>query len=354
MVILHVESDYLKIKNKFILFFIVFIILISVIFGLTGFLYVREEVRLFVNAPNKEFVSIMADKLLFKSFVSFIGLILIITSVSVIIGLYLFKLISNSFLKSVSDITGLAKVRVNKGEVKSETDLLKAYIDVLIEDQKKLEKFEKINSWKEGARLLIHEVKNPLTPLKLSLESMIFNNIPEFEDDLNSAIASTKDIEHILRSFKDLVNIEYGRPEKLSFRDLLSEYTGQISRTYPNLVIDDKTDSGQIYINSDQNLLKMVINNLIVNGMEANSENFNVVINSDDKEVCLEFITPDRAITDIDRCFVMGFSGKGTDRGYGLFLCKQISDYLDINIEAVNLNNDVIFYLKIKKEIDSE
>lgn len=354
MVILHAESDYLNIKNKFILFFIIFIILISVILGFTGMYYIKAEVNLFVNAPNKEFVTIMADKLLLKSFVSFIGLILIITSISVLIGLYLFKLISNTFLRTVSDITGLAKVRVNKDEIKSETGLLKAYIDVLIEDQKKLEKFEKINSWKEGARLLIHEIKNPMTPLKLSLESMVFNDIPEYEDDLNSAIASTKDIEHILRSFKDLVNIEYGRPEKLSFRDFFEEYRSQILKTYPDLEIVDNTESSPIYINSEHNLLKMIINNLIINGMEANPDEFNVVINSNASEVSLKFLTPGRVINDIERCFVMGFSGKGTDRGYGLFLCKQISDYLDINIEAANLNNDVIFNLKIKKEIDSE
>lgn len=339
----------MKIKSRFILFFSLFTIIISGIIGLTGVIFIKSEIRLFINAPNKEFVSIMADKLLLKSLISFIGLIVIITVLSIYIGLYLFKLISNSFLSSVQKITGLAKDRIKLGLNKTEDELLKEYISVLINDQKILKEYEKINAWKDGARLLIHELKNPLTPLKLSLESMILTDSNQY-DDIKCAIASTKDIENILSNFKNLVDIDYAPLETFDFTYFYNNCINQVLATYPDLVIHNKLLNSRIMINSEMNLLKMLLLNLINNGMEENPLGFYIEMNMSAAGIVIEFITPDRTIEDIERCFVMGFSNKGNERGYGLFLCKQISEYLDINIRAENIDNNVVFCLEIKKE----
>lgn len=340
----------MNIKQKFILFFTLFIVLITSILGFVSYYFLKSEVELFVNAPNKEFVAIMADELLLKSAVSFIVLLLLISSISIIIGLMLFRSISNSFLKNVEKITGLASNRIQNIGSKTEIEILEKYIEIAIDDEKKLKDFEKINSWKEGARLLIHEVKNPLTPLKLSLENMLIRDIKEFEDDLIPAIASTKDIENILNNFKSLVNINFEPLRFIDFVDFFNEFYSQIKVTYPDFKIDFDIKSSKVVINSEPNLLKILLLNLFNNAMEANNEGIKLSFTEDKEKLVLKFTTFNNIIENIDRCFVLGYSNKGRDRGYGLFLCKMISDYLGIVLEAKNIDNNVIFSVIIDKE----
>lgn len=340
----------MNIKHKFILFFTTFIIMITSILGYIGYFFINAEIDLFVSAPNKEFISIMADQLLLKSLISFVSITLLVTILSLFIGLFLFKLISNSFLKSVQKITGLASERIDSKNSKNEVEILQKYIELVIDDQKKLQEFEKINSWKDGARLLIHEIKNPLTPLKLSLENLMIKDIKEYEDDLVPAIASTKDIENILKNFKNLVNIEYEPITKVDFKSFCFEFESQIILTYPALEIKKDFSSDSLIIYSEANLLKILISNLINNGIEANPLGFTTIFTEDENSIMLKFITQDRFIKDIDRCFIMGHSDKGNNRGYGLFLCKMLADYLDIRIETENSENSVLFTLIIKKE----
>ncbi len=45
------------------------------------------------------------------------------------------------------------------------------YTDTLVKDFEIVKDYEKSAAWKDGARLLLHETKNPLTPLKLSAQN---------------------------------------------------------------------------------------------------------------------------------------------------------------------------------------
>lgn len=344
------EVDFMKIKRRFMLFFVFFTLGITIIIGLMSLYFIKYEIELFKNAPNKAFISIMADKLFFKSLFGFIGLLFTITIISIIIGMYLFRQISQSFMDTVQQITGLAENRFNKNTKMSESEILRKYIDLLIDDQKKLGDFEKISAWKNGARLLIHEIKNPLTPLKLSIESLILSDKTEIKEDVLSAQLSIIDIENILNNFKDLVNIDYKPLYLFDFVPFIENLKLQLSRTYGELNMNVNPGPHKIMIHSEPNLLKMLITNLINNGMEAHSKGFTVSLKEKPNSLELLFITTNRNIQDIERCFIMGFSQKGKDRGYGLYLCKKIAEYLDIAIKGKNDNNNVVFTLRIKME----
>jgi len=180
----------MKIRRKFLLFFVIFTISVMSVIGTLSLYFLKQEMTLFANAPNKAFLAIMSDKLYFKTVVGFVGLLIIFTVVSLFIGMLLFRLISNSYADAIQRITGLAENRVRVNPKTPEDEVLKQYINLLIEDQKKIRDLEKISAWKEGARLLIHEIKNPLTPLKLSVESLMLLENPEIESDIQSAVIS--------------------------------------------------------------------------------------------------------------------------------------------------------------------
>jgi len=194
------------------------------------------------------------------------------------------------------------------------------------------------------------EIKNPLTPLKLSLESLSLLENKETEDDIKSALISLKDIENILINFKDLVNIEYKPLNNFDFINFYNELNLQLSKSYEEFAINCSFNSLSIIINSEANLLKMLILNLVNNGLEANSDGFRMLIEEKSQSLEISFITENCKILDIDRCFILGFSQKGKNRGYGLFLCKKISEYLDIAISGENISNNVVFTLRIKVE----
>ncbi len=92
----------------------------------------------------------------------------------------------------------------------------------------------------------------------------------------------------------------------------------------------------------------MLFSNLINNGLESNAEGFSVSIKKNNNLIHMNFITSDQTITNTSRIFRPGYSEKNSGRGYGLFVCKLISDYLDINLDVIGSdNNQVVFTLKI-------
>lgn len=339
----------MDIRKKFVIFFTIFILIITSILGYIGYSFIKSEVDLFINAPNKDYVAIMADELLFRSAVSFISLLVLVTLISIATGLILFRSISKSYLRSVQKVTGLASSRIIAKDLKTDVELLEKYIEIAIEDQKKLKDFEKINSWKEGARLLIHEIKNPLTPLKLSLENMLIKDIKECEGDLHPALTSAKDIENILSSFKDLVNINYESLGVFDFGRFYDKARRQLKLTYPGISFIKDLKGEVINVFSEPKLLKILITNLINNAFEANPNGVFVDFIEGKDKLTLSFITQNSHIESIERIFVPGYSSKGKGRGYGLFLCKMISDYLGANIKAQNISGDVVFTININK-----
>lgn len=336
-------------KFKFVIFFTLFTCITILIVGLAALHYIKSGLYQFSKAPNKQFLSIMADKLYLKYLISFLFLTVTIFIFSIVIGLKLFTIISKSFVNRIEEITGLAKERVKNYSTIPESEILKSYIEILKSDQEKLRQFEKVNAWKNGARLLLHEIKNPLTPLKLSTESLYISAPKEYEDEILCANKSIKDIENILNSFKSLVNIEYAPPYELNFVNFIKEFKKQIEVRYNNIILNSDFLSKTVTIISEANLLKMLLTNIINNGYEANPNSFSVYIFENDNDISIELITRNSYIKDIDRCFNFGFSQKGKDRGYGLFLCRQIADYLDIKLWAENKQKDVVFYIVIKK-----
>lgn len=337
----------MKVETRVKLLFFLFTVTVTCIVSGVGLYYIKESIDLFANSPNKDLAALMAHRLFFKSFVSFAGLAILISGTALVIGSILFKKISGSFLKSVADITGLAEKRVGRGR---ESQVLQEYLTLLIEDQQRLNHYDKVVAWKDGARLLIHEVKNPLTPLKLSLQNIAMTcEDEEICEEINSSLDSVQDIENILGNFKELVNIEYGETYRFNFANFWNSLKQQLNYSHPTLQVVEDIENSEYFVNSEENLLKMLIINLIQNGIEANESGFSIHIQTTDNKVEIEAITEDRTISDIDKIFHFGVSRKGDKRGYGLFLCQKISDYLNLNLKAQNETDRVLFTFSIMR-----
>ena len=345
----------MTIKKRFILFFVLYSLIVTLIITVLSIYFLQESFSILSRVENKEIVSIMADRILEKMIVTFVFLIILVVIISIPFGIILAGLFSKTYLNIFKDLTDAAIERleldknINIGD--NERIILQKYISVIINDQAKLRDYEKVKSWKDGARLLMHELKNPLTPLKLSAQSLsaATPSSSQKNDHLAAITASLNDIESIISKFQEFVNIEFGEKEELDLLPLIDEIFSQVNQSGTDLKIEKNTYSNTIIVSAEKTLLKMLFINLINNGLEANPKEFFISVEEKKHDASIYFITPNAEIKNPGRIYRMGYSEKGKKRGFGLFLCRQISDYLDLNIQYEQKKSSVIFHISLHK-----
>lgn len=304
------------------------------------------------NCSTPSLIPIMAERMYSRFLMGFSVVSTLIIIVAVPVGLFLSKTISDPYLKVIKDLINIGRKRLsiddNKEIAGNDIETLRTYSEVLMDDFIKIKEYEKVHAWKEGARMLIHEIKNPLTPLKLSAQKLYINDTLSTKDknDLNRILTASTDIENILRCFKELVNINFAPKEFFN----LHEFIIEMQEVNKYLKIVNLSEIKSSIINSEKSLLKMLFINLINNGIEANKDEFYIEIDNYDKDITIKFITPNRKIEDTSRVFKLGYSSKGNQRGFGLFLCRKISEYLELHLKCNNSDEGVEFKIQFTKE----
>ncbi len=339
-------------RKRFVLFFIVFAVILTALVTVVSIQTLESAFDRFREAENKEFVSVLADRLITKTIVSYVFLVVIISAVIIPLSLILFNIMSEVYLKYFEKITKLIlnKEKSFSGREEPVQKQLEHLLNVVIQDQKKLREYEKMNSWKDGVRMLLHELKNPLTPLKLTTQGLMFEESNDsIMPEIISINESVTDIERVIRIFQQIVNIKFDIPEKMDIVNFLKTYIQQNEMQYDSDMFDLDIDSEVILVTGEQILLKMLFNNLINNGLEANKSGFSVKVKEKEKDVQIKFVTLDVQIESTGTIFKPGVSGKGDGRGYGLFLCKLISEYLNLNISVENTDSNVEFTINMTK-----
>jgi signal transduction histidine kinase len=305
----------------------------------------------FTHATRPELIPLMAGKMYMKAVIAFCVASCISIAIALPAGIYLFRQTSKPYLYIFEHLSDIAHKRLHIDDEKRLSDSVIISIQRFLElwrfDYEKLHDYEKEREWKNGARMLIHELKNPLTPLKLSTQKLQLQNNDHIQNDLQAIVKATTDIENILTCFKELVNIEFNPKEMFDCIEYIRELNIIAKTECPALIISGEPQAGVFPVIAEKTLLKIVYINLFHNGIEANHSNFRIEIMHDEKAMILEFITPDRIIENTSRIFRLGYSTKGPGRGFGLFICKKISDYLDLDLKCSNRNNDVVFSIRL-------
>jgi len=344
----------MTIQRKFILFFSGFTLFIATAISIVSIGFLRETYDRILHAANASYMPVMASHMFFKAAITFVAIILIVVVLSIPLGILLSRWLSAPYMRIFKSIGDIAHKRltidsqINIGD--DERKILEKYISLLMDDLNKIKAFEKEKAWKNGARLLMHELKNPLTPLKLSAQSLTLpDKSPEStNEEIARILSSVKDIETILSYFKELVNIEFG---PLTAMDIKGHILAFIEQTKPTMPFSFALpqDSTPFLALSEPTLLTMLFTNLIKNGLSENKQDFNVAMSESESCLTMRFITPHANIQDASKIFGLGYSTKGKNRGFGLFLCKKISDYLDLNIRFNNEAGAVVFALDFKR-----
>ena len=144
----------------------------------------------------------------------------------------------------------------------------------LEESKQELSEREKEQAWREMARQVAHEIKNPLTPMKLSLQYLdyaLLQNRPDFKDmvkrTLQTMITQIDVLSDIATSFSSFTNFPEPKSERVSLNSVLTR-TADLHDPGHSRVWAEVPEI-ELAVTGDEDLLVRVFNNLVLNALQA-------------------------------------------------------------------------------------
>lgn len=199
-----------------------------------------------------------------------------------------------------------------------------------------LAKSEREGAWREMARQVAHEIKNPLTPMKLSLQYLQraidadTGNIYELTKSVARTLVEQIDhLSQIAGEFSQFANIGNPRNETFDLNESL-KLLMQLHSIEDNLELEWKPVNGAVMIYADRTHINRLFTNLIQNALQAIPEDKRGHI------VVEESLTTDHVLITVtdngsgipndlqSKIFTPNFTTKTSGTGLGLAMCKSI------------------------------
>ncbi len=298
-------------------------------------------------------------------------LLFLSTSIAITFASRLTKPIINLIGASDSISKGALDVKVPELETDEEfKDLNKNFnsmIQRLKEQQDKLLINERYEAWESVARKLAHEIKNPLTPIQLSIDSLrekyknkLNNQGQEFEKYLETINRQIKDIEKLVNEFSNFARMPRPILKKINLVDLIKSSIDFIkisSKNSINLSIKEKN----ALINGDEDQLNRVFINLIKNSEEALIENstkmqdfqgiINIEITENNDYIKCRLTDNGPGITDAKKAMTPYFTTKAKGTGLGLpIVTKIINEHSgNFSIKKMKDGNGTVIDISLPK-----
>jgi signal transduction histidine kinase len=199
-----------------------------------------------------------------------------------------------------------------------------------------LAKSEREGAWREMARQVAHEIKNPLTPMKLSiqyLQKAIDNNQPNVKE-LSSNVANTlvEQIDHLSKiaaDFSQFANIGTTQVEVFDLHDVIGSLI-ELYRPNFDVSIDWKPIHNQVMIEADKTQMNRLFTNLFTNAVEACNGDvqcrMDIYEQRYDDKILVSIKDNGEGIPAEmqERIFIPNFTTKSSGTGLGLAMCKGI------------------------------
>ena len=173
--------------------------------------------------------------------------------------------------------------KVPNVETDREFEMLNANFNSMIEklkkQQDKLLISERHSAWENVARKLAHEIKNPLTPIQLSIDRIREKYLDKVGDEnknlsnyLNTMTKQIKDIEHLVNEFSDFARMPKPVFKKIDLNQLISRSISLYELSESKTKFLFKKNQKLNLISGDEEQLNRVFINLIKNSLESLQE----------------------------------------------------------------------------------
>ena len=232
------------------------------------------------------------------------------------------------------------KIILNKAssEIEILVDAYNNMIDQLEESATRLAKSEREQAWREMAKQVAHEIKNPLTPMRLSVQSFErkFNpedeNIKEKLKEYSQTLIQQIDVmSSIASAFSDFAKMPTQKKEKIEIISIVKLALD----IFNEKAIKYQTNEKELYAFLDKTQLIRIVTNLVKNALQAteNEENplINVEIISKGSKIKIVVSDNGKGISEEvkDLIFEPKFTTKTSGMGLGLPMIKNIIEAYD-------------------------
>ena len=305
--------------------------------------------------------------------ISFAIIYIIVVSILLFVSISIAIRFSSRFFRSINNLI-FASVSIGEGkfdtkvpEVKTDKDLelLNKNFNLMIErlknQQEKLLINERHEAWSNLARKLAHEIKNPLTPIQLTIDRMKakysgYINDEErknFDENLKIINNQIKQIGNLVNEFSDFARMPKPIFKENDLVKIIKENIKLLSELDTSIDISIVTQNKEVFLNSDKEQIGRVFFNLIKNSIESihqKSENNtilkkNISIEVNDTSNHISVIIVDNGlgfgklsdkIKEISNPY---FTTKKNGTGLGLSIVSKILNDHNGQIEFIPIDN---------------
>jgi signal transduction histidine kinase len=230
-------------------------------------------------------------------------------------------------------------------EIATLADALDRMRDDLVRYRSRLVTSERQAAWGQMARQVAHEVKNPLTPIAISVADLKRSyelgraDFPAVLDQAARTVAAEIDaLKHLLEEFSEFGRMSPPVKARFSVRDLFERLGALYAHDVAAGRLTMQTPATALVCTADQAQLRQALVNLIKNGLEAIAPGGRVEVAAADIAGALEITVADDGpgLTSAQRArlFAPGFSTKAGGAGLGLTVVERIVSDHGGSIEA--------------------
>lgn len=208
---------------------------------------------------------------------------------------------------------------------------------LVLDDLTQVMKAQRMAAWREVARRIAHEIKNPLTPIQLSAQRLRKRYLSRFSDDekifdecTEMIIKSVDDLKTLVNEFSNFARMPAIQPEPNDINVLIRETLTLYQEAHRSVQFTFTPDERLPMLKIDRDQIRRVVINILENSVSAMDEQGIIQINSSfDPELKMaSFVIADNGPgippEDKSRLFEPYFSTKKTGTGLGLAIVSSI------------------------------
>ncbi|OQY16745.1 MAG: PAS domain-containing sensor histidine kinase [Desulfobacteraceae bacterium 4572_35.1] len=147
---------------------------------------------------------------------------------------------------------------------------------IVFDDLTQLQKAQRMEAWREVARRIAHEIKNPLTPVQLSAQRLRRRYLKRFskgdnvfDECTNMIINQVEDLKNLVNEFSNFARMPASNPTLQDLNAIISETLFLYQEGHRNVIFKFDTETRIIPLKLDKEQFKRVIINLLDNAVHA-------------------------------------------------------------------------------------
>jgi two-component system, NtrC family, nitrogen regulation sensor histidine kinase NtrY len=209
----------------------------------------------------------------------------------------------------------------------------------LLQQRERLLQAERVAAWRELARRLAHELKNPLFPLQITVENLLrARSLPpaEFDEVFEESARTLRDeivhLKAIIGRFSDFSKMPQPELQRVDVNALVEKaaalHRPQLQQSSPPVSLEVELDPARPQADLDPELMHRVLSNLLLNALDAMPNGGRITLATRSTPEAIEISVGDSGVgltpEERDRLFTPYYTSKQHGTGLGLAIVQSV------------------------------